>query len=222
MNNRQKIIIEAFGLGALTTLAYAATIPPLSLRTNTPQRNPYPAGLPQAPGQDAPLGYSALGTAVWDQLVLASTGSFTFTDPVTQQAVKVPQLTLDTVLVTIERTTKIVTTSIQGRDNDVVEYINKGNWTINIKGGVYGSVNQRPQDQIAMLQQIEAAKIDIPATCNLFKEWNIDNIVIKRINLPTMAGSYSFQVFEMEAISDVPFLIAANGTQITNPNAATA
>jgi hypothetical protein len=212
----KEIIIEYYGLGNVTTLAYLASVPPLSGRPNIPSNPNYK--IPNSIAQDKPLGTSALGTPVWERLTFCPSGSFSYTDPVTNQAYNVPQLNVDTVLITISRPTKIISTSVQGRDNEVIEYIGKSNWEINIKGGFYGAINQRPKDNIATLKQLEGAKTSIPVFCNLFKEWDIDELVIESINLPTLAGSYSYQLFEITAKSDVPFVIQSSGSQINNPS----
>ena len=210
----KQIIIEYFGLGNLATLAYQATVPPLSINTDVSRNPNYKIPTPQA--WDKPLGYSSLGTPVWDRLTFCPAGTFTYTDPVTNTPYQVPALNIDTVLITIDRPTKIITTAIQGRDSEVIEYIGKGNWNINIKGGFYGPINVRPKDAIATLKQLEGAKTSIPVSSNLFQEWGISELVIEHIHLPTLSGSYSMQLFEITAKSDVPFILQSSGVQINN------
>ena len=200
------LIIQGFGLGNVATaIAYTKTIPNIS----------------KSQTQDtAKFGKSALGTLLWDTLIFCPNGTFTYTDPISEATVKVPKLQLDTVLININRPTRIKATDVQGRDNDVIEYIGKGNWEINIKGGIYGNVNQRPKDAIATLDLLENAKIDIPVVSNVLSEHGISTIVIKKIHYPPDEGGYSFQRFEIEATSDVPFVIASTGANIINSIAA--
>lgn len=199
----KKIIIQNFGLQNLGINKYTpgvqlangkAFLPPFGVKPTVKQGQ-----------QDEPLYRSGfLGTPVWSNLVIEAQS---YTDPVTGAVVEVPQFIFDTVLIVITRKHNIIRTPVQGLDGTIKEYIAKGDWDINIKGGIFGSVNRRPTDDISKLKQIEAANIALTVQSPFFKEFDINSIVIDSATFPQIAGGYAYQMFDINAISDVPVIL---------------
>lgn len=210
MEQQKKIIIQAFGLQAVETGVYAGVINGIVGATKLQSyaktnNNEYDGALPQKAVADPTIGTSQLGTPIWDNLVIKA-GSYidTVYGPVNYE-----ELRLDSILITIYQAHNVIITPIQGRDGEVIEYIGKMSFRINIKGGVFGTGNVRPVSDIANLKlTLQSNKSLIVKNCGFLSEWDISEFAILDKHLPQIAGGYNYQLFEINAIQDTPVILA--------------
>ncbi len=188
LTTNEKIIIQSFGLQAVQTGLYKGVIDALG---------------PSIP--DAPVGTSQLGTPVWDNLIIKG-GSYvdTINGPTTYNDMRI-----DSCLITLQQVHNVIATPIQGRDGEVLEYISKMSYRINVKGGIFGRGNVRPvSDLINFMLMLQSNNTLVVKSCKFLDEWNISEFAILDKNLPQVAGGYNFQLFEFNAIQDTPVILA--------------
>lgn len=164
------------------------------------------ANLPNTPTPDKPIKTSALGTPVYSNLVIAS-GNYT---DIYGNVINYPSIEVDTVLFNINSSRTIIKTPIQGLDGTVKEYISDGDNIINIKGIIQGANGVYPIGEVNKLIAICNAKCALSVQNTYLTENNIFNIVIESYSLPQDMGSQSQQVFELNCLSDVNYLIFEN------------
>jgi hypothetical protein len=170
-----------------------------------PSQNQFNGKTGTIQSQDLPDGTSSLGTPVWGRLVIEP-GTY-FDSLLGQQSY--PQMTFDTVLFTITQTHNVVITPIQGRDNEVIEYIGRLSFRINCKGGIFGKNNNRPKSEIANFKTMINSNQPLIVQSNSFlSEWGISEIVILDKNIPQIAGGYNYQLFEFDAIQNTNVVLA--------------
>jgi hypothetical protein len=192
---------------SLDDAVHVGIIGALELTNNTTVNTNQYIGKTHSPAfQDDSDGTSALGTPVWGRLVIKG-GQYIETN--TGKTVTYPNITLDTILFTLSQIHNVVLTSIQGRDYEVVEYIGKASFRVNCKGGIFGGNNNRPVKDINNLKLMLNSNQPIIIESNSFlTEWGISEIVILDKNIPQIAGGYNYQLFEFNAIQNVPVLLA--------------
>lgn len=170
-----------------------------------PKQNQFNGKTGATQSQDESDGTSILGTPVWGRLVIKA-GTY-FDSLLGQQSY--PQMTLDTVLFTLTQTHHVVITQIQGRDNEVIEYIGRLSFRINCKGGIFGKNNNRPKSEIANFKTMINSNQPLIVQSNSFlSEWGISEIVILDKNIPQIAGGYNYQLFEFDAIQNTNVVLA--------------
>lgn len=217
--NTSELIIQTFGLGALKTGIYKAGVNRVEKRA-TPKEgtNPYDANIPIQTEPDnkftnsyLPQYESFLNTAVFSDLDV----SFT-TDAGTILNIKIP-----TVLFTVTQSKNIITTSIQGRNGTVKEYISDGDFKINIKGVITNSNGSYPQFKIdrgftTVNDLFQMCQLNKALTVNSWYLWQfcVYELVITDYEFPQLEGQYSSQPFEINAISDTPFVINNTTSEI--------
>ena len=117
---------------------------------------------------------------------------------------------IDTVLFNVNQSRNIVKTPIQGLDGTVKEYISDGDYIINIKGIIQGANGIYPFDDVNNFISICQAKCALTIFSDYLQILGISNIVIESYSLPQDMGSQSQQVFELNCLSDVNYLIFEN------------
>ena len=215
VENTSKLIIKTFGLGALKTAIYKPGIELAEIKADTVLiSNKYENNLPITPEIDAynhedfsylPSYKSKLGTPVMSDLDISP-----------KKESGLPRIQIPTVLFTINQKKNIISTSVQGRNGTVKEYISDGDFNINVKGVLVGDNGKYPKlgfastsiggvssvDYLISLFQINKS---LEVQSWFLRQFNIYNIVITDYNFPQNEGEYSVQPFEFNAISDVPF-----------------
>lgn len=203
------LVIKTFGLGALKTLVYKPAIDKNSFKPIND--NPYDNKIPTPPEQDSPKTHpylpqypSFLNTAVFSDLDLTAIS-------VAGQTISV---NIPTVLFTVTQTKNIITTPIQGRNGTVKEYISDGDYKINMKGVITNSNGKYPQFKIdkgltTVNDLFQMCQLNKSLTVNSWYLWQfcIYELVITDFEFPQLEGQYSSQPFEINAISDTPFVI---------------
>lgn len=210
--DKHKIIIQAFGLSHVKILAYSGAIGALEAFSNFSKgnSNDYNGLLPDGGEPNIANDTSVLGTPVFDNLIIAS-GNYIDT---TYGLTTYNQIRLDACLITLYQQNNVVLTPIQGKDGEVIEYISKMSFRINVKGGIFGVGNKRPFADIAnfklAIQTNDILKV-IPVnntSGGFLNEWDISQFAILDKNFPQLAGGYNCQLFEFNAIQDVPVILA--------------
>lgn len=169
----------------------------------------YRAQIGVVPEQDVAPWTSDLGTPVWDTLIIKGD---TYEDR-TYGTITYEDFRIDTVLMTLTQSHRLILTEIQGRDNEVIEYVGKASFRINFKGGVFGKNNNRPQEDIQNLKKIlNSNKVVKIKSCFFLNEWDISEIAILDKSISQTMGGYNYQLFEFNAIQSVPVVLAAKTT----------
>lgn len=213
-NQRQQkeIIIGEFGLEkiALTQYLKGVNIIKSKLGEKTNDAN-YNGKLPVQIQQDAPIRTSILGTPMWDYLAIEAGN---YIDNQTGKTVNYNEQILDNVLINASQAHRLVLTDIQGRDNEVIEYVGKASIRLNIKCGVFGTNNNRPRNEIInvinILNSNQPLKIKF---CNFLADLNVSQFYVLDKNVNQTMGGYNYQLFEFNAINNVPVILATIKTQ---------
>lgn len=213
-NQRQQkeIIIGEFGLEKLALSQYLKGVNVIKskLGEKTNDAN-YNGKLPAQIQQDAPITTSLLGTPVWDYLAIES-GSYI--DNQTGKTVNYNEQTFHSVLINSSQSHRLVLTDIQGRDNEVIEYVGKASIRLNIKCGIFSNNNNRPRNEIInvinILNSNQPIKIKF---CNFLADLNISQFYVLDKNINQTMGGYNYQLFEFNAINNVPVILATIKTQ---------
>lgn len=175
----------------------------------------FAANVPFTPTHDKGIKTSALGTPVISNLAIKA-GNYT---DIYGNVIYYPDVAsfnnqqtfeIDTVLFNINQSRNIVKTPIQGLDGTVKEYISDGDYIINIKGIIQGANGVYPADEVDALISICNAKCALTIVSDYLTSLGITNIVIESYSLPQDMGSQSQQVFELNCLSDVNYLIFEN------------
>jgi len=176
--------------------------------------------------KDSPLSTSILGTPVYTDLVLMG---LSYTDNISGKTItlqndryagsnpaKAPAkglsdeigssfyMRLETVLITVDQPIKVVKTEIQGRNGTVKEYIGADDAKITINGIITGNNGVYPRDEVARLKRW----LDAPISKDIVAWWlgnlGIDKLVVENYSIPQVQGGYSYQIFSIDAVSDLP------------------
>ena len=117
-------------------------------------------------------------------------------------------LMLDNVIIDVTQNKQIVTTEISGFNKGTVkEYINKGDYSINIRG-FFATKNpdEAPLVDSSILTSYCSAPVTLSIT-NIFlnRLFTVNNIVITNLSMSQQVGLRNVQYFEISALSDNPF-----------------
>lgn len=172
----------------------------------TEQKNPYEDKIPQITQADKELYRSLLNTPVLCNLTFEG-GEYTDNNGL---AKKFDTLRFETVLMNVSQAKVIVTTAIQGRDGTVKEYIGMDDYHIAINGIIVGPNGSYPKGIVRQLKNILDCPSEIAVTSNYLQNLDVHNIVISDYELPQQEGGYSYQQFNINAISDAPLYFKIN------------
>ena len=143
-----------------------------------------------------------------------------YTDNITGQVVDLPNdrsragaamesgesfyMNLQTVLITVNQSIRIVKTEIQGRNGTVKEYIGADDASIIINGVITGNNGVYPREEVNRLKRW----LDAPVSKSIISWWldnlGISNLVVESYSIPQAEGGYSYQMFSINAIGDLP------------------
>lgn len=117
-------------------------------------------------------------------------------------------LLLDNVIIDVTQNKQIVTTEISGFNSGTVkEYINKGDYAINIRG-FFATKNpdEAPLVDSSILTSYCSAPVTLSITNTFLNRiFNVNNIVITNLSMSQQVGIRNVQYFEISALSDNPF-----------------
>lgn len=215
--NEAKLIVQSYGLSAVQTAIYKPQIDTL-VTASTKGRDNSISNVDQsfAQGIDATVNnagtyqnpstgvISDFGGPVFSNLVLKAR-EYINNEGVTVKTFK-NDVILNTVLYDVGQQKNIVTTTVQGLDGTIKEFISDGDYTLNIKGVLVGKLNgQFPLDQAKDLH--EALKMCAEIQVNswyLSQVFGISNIVVTSFQYGQEMGRQRSVAFEIQALSDKP------------------
>ena len=170
---------------------------------NAVKNGEYLGRIPNLITKDEPIGTSSLGTPIYTDLTLV--GGFSYTDNISEKTVTIENdVRIETVLITVTQPVRVIKTEIQGRDGTVKEYIGRDDAHITINGVITGSNGVYPREQVKALKEW----LDAPVSKSIVTWWldnlGISEIVVENYTIPQVQGGYSYQMFSIDAISDIP------------------
>lgn len=136
--------------------------------------------------------------------------------------ITIPDIILETVIITLEMDKNIEKTTITGRDTGTVkEWISKGDWNIEIRAIITASaplnsdIQSRNQDGSYPMENMEALMILINASISIEVEcWFLNKVagikyitIDKGFKLDQIEGEYEMQRIIIPALSDNPLII---------------
>lgn len=184
-------ILHTYGLSALKTTFYNF-------------------GEPDA--KELPDGYSSIGTPIFDTITFygnGSNGDISYYDLTLQKTVTVPKMTIDIALITVNKNINVSKTNVIGANYSVKQYINLGDYDIEIKGiFTSGLADTVPSDQIKQLHRITSATCEINVASSFLSLFDITCIVFEGQQTFEQAESQrDVQKFSLHCINETPFAI---------------
>jgi len=113
-------------------------------------------------------------------------------------------ITYEAVLLNVSQAKKIIKTEIQGRDGTVKEYIGMDDYQVTINGIITGPNGRYPVEDVRALKDMLDAPIPIVTICSFLQNLDVHTLVIENYEFPRQEGGYSYQQFNITAVSDVP------------------
>jgi hypothetical protein len=187
------------GLGLITKLVRVFNLQNVHVPDSRTSRYPQ-LSLKSTPDLTRPSKMAGMnGIPTFVDLVLQG-GTY---DTNTKKGISYPTITFEAVIMTIEKSARIVKTEIQGRDGTVKEYIGKDDAKITIQGVITGDNGVYPATAVNALVQWWEAPVTKTIVCPFAQNLGITNIVCEDISIPQVSGGYSYQQFTMNCISDI-------------------
>lgn len=162
---------------------------------------------------------SAYGKPIFMSLYLGDEGLDEISYTLKGQTFAVSGMKLICCVVDISNTRNIVKTTIQGRNGTVKEFINNGDYIVNIKGilgndvfglaenGYQKANNKYPTEAVRNLHEICKIPATIPVVHPLLYELGIYDLVIESFSFPATPGKENIQTFELNCVSDTTFVL---------------
>ena len=124
------------------------------------------------------------------------------------------ELELADAVAAVSRERHIVSTALTGRDGTVKEYINEGDWAINLVVGVQSTedgeiLDEYPAEALRELRKILDVKAAIEVQSEFLSVFDITKIVIKNYAATQMTES-NYQAVSISAVSDEDYEIFSN------------
>lgn len=117
--------------------------------------------------------------------------------------VSIESLQLGIALIEVNQTKNIVTTSIQGKNGTVKEWVSDGDYNITIRGALVGDGNEvKPQGKKNVLVAFCQAPVRINVACPLLNDFGIYSMVINSYSFPQKEGYLNVVPFELNCLSD--------------------
>jgi hypothetical protein len=181
-----EIKIDAWDVG----VNYGSTLLFKSLRTNY--------------DTDKPITKSLLGTPVYSNLNFGDVEN-----PDNNQYIGLDgeprayvPLRIDTVLMAVSRTKRIIKTALQGKSGTVKEYIGSDDYMITATGAINVGGHKYPEQDVRELEMICNIPDQIPITAGFLDLFGITHVVIESFNFSEQRGIRNQQAFEITMISD--------------------
>lgn len=124
------------------------------------------------------------------------------------------ELELPDAVAAVSREDKIVSTALVGRDGTVKEYINAGDWAVNLVVGVQAVENGEilddyPSEALRELRRLLDVKAAIEVQSEFLAIFDITKIVIKSYGATQMTEA-NYQALTISAVSDEDYEIFSN------------
>lgn len=118
-------------------------------------------------------------------------------------------LLLESAVLELSRTKNIITTSIQGRDTTVDEFINNGDWQINVTGILCANEARYPLDELLEYQKFMDRNRSIKIQHEILNALGVYEIVILSDRL-VKTPSINLQTYSFSAKSTKPLPLIIN------------
>lgn len=193
----REYILSSFGLQALKPIVYGDNLGE-SIKTGGAsfEVQPYESPRSMAIEADDKPQMSYLGTPIFSDLMISENDS--------------TGLYMSTVLFDVSHEKNIIKTSIVGRSGTIKEYIADGDYVITIRGAFVSEGNNYPLDEVTEFVRLMKLPQALNVTSKLLQLYEIDDIVIESYSLPQQEGMQNTQLFEINAVSDLPLLFLDN------------
>lgn len=124
------------------------------------------------------------------------------------------ELELPDAVAAVSRERQIVSTALTGRDGTVKEYINEGDWAVNLVVGVQAVENGEilddyPSEALRELRRLLDVKAAIEVQSEFLAIFDITKIVIKSYGATQMTEA-NYQALTISAVSDEDYEIFSN------------
>jgi hypothetical protein len=212
--NQGELILKSFGLNSLKAKIYTGGLndpfKPTEEKTYTSNAFSNQATQEENSREEglAAIYNGDFGLPVLDILVLGGVKYETMNVLGAVTNITLPTVTLGIALLEVNQTKNIVTTSVQGRNGTIKEYISDGDFMINIKGILASNAQDTyPVDLFNALLKYCTAPVSFPASSLYLNRFGITDLVIQDYSFPQVEGVRNIQPFEIKCLSETPFEI---------------
>jgi len=125
-------------------------------------------------------------------------------EPLVRPGISLPELRIDAVTVSLNRSKNISKQSIEGREFTIKEHITNGDFSISIEGLIAsdkGDTNY-PKDKLFLLKQFLNAPYTLSVTHAILNRFGVYELVIDSYSIPSIEGTKNIQKFSASATSD--------------------
>lgn len=190
-----QIVLSNFGLSNVKPIFYRAGLgetPPAGAA------NEYPVQVGKDVGNMTGEG--------WDAAPKSWMGLPVFADVRFPMPGNRPDINLQTVLVEVSQRKQIVTTAVQGRNGTVKEYIADGDYEVRIRGAIVtgAGADNYPYQDVRDLHELLSRSEAVEVVADYLRLFNIYSLVVTGYSFPQTEGLQNTQLFEIEAVSDLP------------------
>lgn len=190
---REQMILRGLGLQILKPLVYRLVEP-----------SPLGGAQREFPAQEAEI-IESLSTGADDEQVTSYLGTPVFSDLTIKEDEQDEGLNIQTVLFDVQQRKNIVTTTLQGRNGTVKEYISDGDFEVTINGILVEPFSTAyPAGQLKQLMRYMRQGKELIAVSPFLQLFNIYNLVVLSYQMPQQIGFQNQQVFSINCISDEP------------------
>lgn len=139
-----------------------------------------------------PVGVSNLGNIILSNLIIEG-------------------LIINEVLISVSNDKNIVTTDISGRNGTIKEYINRGDYQINVNGFLVADFgNFFPISRVRRLREICELEREVVVSSAFLNHFNITTVVIDDWSISEEGGTHNSVPFSLSLLSDTPIEIKVN------------
>jgi len=125
-------------------------------------------------------------------------------EPLKQPGFDLPELRIDAVKVSLNRSKNIQKTSIEGKDITIKEHIANGDFSISIDGMIASEKGSAayPKAKLFLLKQFLNAPYTLKVTHAILNRFGVYELVIDSYSIPAIDGTKNIQRFSASATSD--------------------
>lgn len=168
---------------------------PLAIATINPAKYFLPKNTDQA---DAEVGQSYLGTPVLSNIVFAS-GSYEQDG----KTIDFGGIQLDTVIMAITQTKKVIKTAVQGFNGTVKEYVSDGDYSVTINGVMTTRITDKyPAFEVEAFLALMKVPEALEFTSEFIDRFGSFNLVVESYSLPQTEGFRNSQAFTIQMVTD--------------------
>lgn len=118
-------------------------------------------------------------------------------------------IVLESVLIEVNQTKKVVITEVQGANGNIKEFINPGDYEISLTGMIVGkNANQPPDLNLRnALEKLLNAPVALPVTSNFMDFLKINSVVVMEFRFNQIEGTRNAIGISVTMLSDVAYEI---------------